>query len=491
MTRFQVIYLKGAVMSGIGVKLNRFYRRRSLFSRVSGFAYILGVSVLPMVLVIVAIVIMGWINGLENESLARRELFSASVLYCFIFSLIAASVFNAVFSRYLSDIIYDERYDAIRPCFIFGLLVNAAVGSLFAIPFYSWAYFHSDIGAAYLAFSYFLYMGLLFSFYSMLYMSITKDYVRITVFYIAGMSVSTLISWLLVRFAGLEVDFAILIALSIGFLVVASLNTALTFSYFRENDGSYTGVTSYFRAYWQIILSNLLYILTLYIHNFVFWGSDLGMTVAGVYRLAEPYDMATFIAMLTNISATAIFISNIETDFHDFYRTFSESVTGGRYSDITANKERMFTSLSSGLLTLVRVQFMISVIIFLLCIIFLPRFGFAGLVMQIYPVLAAGFFVIFLTYSSILYIYYFDDTLGALLVTGVMFVLTLVVSIIAKRLPVEFYGIGLFAGSFAGWSVSYFRLRYIAKHLEIHIFCHGTIVKRGKGVRPSSVVYEK
>lgn len=444
-----------------------------------------------MVLVIIAIVIMGWINGLRYESLAQRELFSASVLYCFIFTLLAASIFNAVFSRYLSDIIYDDRYDAIRPCFIFGLLVNGIAGSAFALPFYIRAYFVSDIGAAYLLFSYLLYMGLLFSFYSMLYLSITKDYVRITLFYLIAMAIAVLISWILVRFFDVRCDFAMLIALSIGFLIVASLNSSLTLMYFTGNDQDYFGVTSYFRSYWQIILSNFLYILTLYIHNFVFWGSDLGMTIAKVYRVAEPYDMASFIGMLTSISATAIFISNVETDFHGMYKAFSESITGGRYSDIRANKERMLTSMSNGLLSLVRVQFMISVIIFLLCVIFLPRFGFAGLVMQIYPVLAAGYFVIFLTYSSILYIYYFDDTSGALMITVTMAVVTFVVSLIAKHLFVEFYGIGLFIGSLSGWIVAFFRLRYTADHLETHIFCRGTVVKRGKGSRPTSVVYEK
>ena len=151
----------------------------------------------------------------------------------------------------------------------------------------------------------------------------------------------------------------------------------------------------------------------------------------------------------------------------------------------------MFDSLSAGLLSLVRVQFTISVVLFLLFIIFMPRLGFAGMVMQIYPVLAAGYFVIFLAYSSILYLYYFDDTTGALMVTSVMFIVTLVVSYFCRYLPVEFYGLGLFAGSMAGWVISFFRLRSTSRNLETHIFCRGTVVKRGKGIRPSSVVYEK
>lgn len=478
-------------MAGIGIKLNRFYSKRSLFIQLSGFAYILGVSVLPMFLVIVAIIIMGRINGFDDAALTARELFSASVMYCFIFSLLCSSIFNAVFSRYLSDVIYDEKYSSIRPCFIFGMLLNAVVASVFALPFYIRAYLISDIGVWYLIFTYFLFMGLVFSFYSMLYLSITKDYVRITLFYLVGMTIAVVLSKIFTAAFSMSVDFAMLVALSVGFLMVAVFNSALVMSYFRENDGNYTGVTAYFRAYWQIIFSNFMYILSLYVHNFVFWGSDMGITIAKVYRICEPYDMASFLAILTNISATAIFISNMETNFHVMYKQFSESITGGRYSDIKASKGRMLTSLSNGLLALVRVQFIISVIVFLLCIIFLPRLGFAGMIMEIYPVLAAGFFVVFLSYGAILYIYYFDDTSGAILVTSVMFAVTLVTSLIAKHLPSGFYGIGPFAGSFAGWTVAYFRLRYVSRHLERHIFCRGTIVEKGKGHRPDAVVYEK
>lgn len=482
---------KGEKMAGIGIRLNKFYKRRSLLSRLGGFAYILGVSVLPMFLVIVAVIIMEKINGFEDIALSSRELFAASIMYCFIFSLLCTSVFNAVFSRYLSDLIYEERFDAIKPCFIFGLFLNAAVSSAFALPFYIRAYIISDIGGWYLFFSYFLFMGLAFSFYSMLYLSITKDYVKITVFYLIAMAVSVLLSVIFVRVFGMDVDFAMLVALGIGFLLVASMNSALTLTYFKKNDGSFTGVLSYFRAYWQIILSNFMYILTLYVHNFVFWGSDMGATVARVYRVCEPYDMASFLAMLTNISATAIFISNMETNFHVTYKKFSESITGGRYSDIKASKERMLTSLSSGLLALVRVQFIISVIIFLLFMIVLPRIGFAGTVMVIYPVLSAAFFVIFLSYGTILYTYYFDDTKGAMIMTGIMLAGTFTVSLFAKHLPVVYYGLGPLCGSFAGWTYGYFRLKYMAKHLETHIFCRGTIVQKGEGIRPDSVVYEK
>ena len=139
------------------------------------------------------------------------------------------------------------------------------------------------------------------------------------------------------------------------------------------------------------------------------------MVVAKSFVYAPSYDMATCIAMFTNISATIIFISRVEMHFHERYRAYSEAVIGGRWEDIRNAKDRMFRQISSELLNLVRIQFIISVVIYILCVIVLPRFGFAGLVMQIYPCVAAGYFILFLLYSEIIFLYYFNDMAGAML----------------------------------------------------------------------------
>ena len=62
--------------------------------------------------------------------------------------------------------------------------------------------------------------------------------------------------------------------------------------------------------------------------------------------------------------------------------------------DIELAKKRMFRQLSEELMNLVRIQFIISVILFFICIILLPRFGFDGLVLKIYPCLAAGYYLL-------------------------------------------------------------------------------------------------
>ena len=109
----------------------------------------------------------------------------------------------------------------------------------------------------------------------------------------------------------------------------------------------------------------------------------------------QPYDMATCIAMFTNISATVIFIARIEMYCHDKYRGYSEAVIGGKRADIDNAKRRMFRTIANELMSLVRIQFIISVVVYLLCIGLLPQYGFCGRVMRIYPCMAAGYFVLF------------------------------------------------------------------------------------------------
>ena len=142
-------------------------------------------------------------------------------------------------------------------------------------------------------------------------------------------------------------------------------------------------------------------------------------------------------------------------------------------------------------MNLTRLQFIVSVVIFFVCIILLPKMGFGGQIMRIYPCLAAGYFILFIMYSAIIFQYYFNDMTGAMMTSVTFCTVTLLGSIFASRQSPLWYGIGVVLGSFAGWVVAYHRLRKMEKTLDVHIFCNGSILKRGKGKKPSNLVYVK
>lgn len=478
-------------MAGIGVKLNRFFSRNSLTAGMAGMVYSAGATITPMFIVIGVVLLMGKVLGFNSVGFYTRELFSCTMLYIFIFSLLSASPFNAVLSKYMQDAIFEDRYQDILPCYYLGLGMNIGLSCLLGIPFCLWEHFVGGVAVFFTFTGFCGYISLVLVFYTMIYLSICKDYMRISISFLTGMLATFFLSLFLRFWLKWGITESMLFALSVGFFIIAVLEYYAVRRYFVKNSSRFRPVLRYFRLYWKLVVINFCYTLGLYIHNFVFWTTDLRMVLADTFICCQPYDMATCLAMFTNLTATVIFIARVEMHFHDKYKAFSEAVIGGKFADIQSAKRRMFRQMASELMTLVRLQFIISAGVYLAMVVILPRFGFAGLVMRIYPCLAAGYFILFIMYSEILFLYYFNDMTGAVLTTVAFCLVTGLGSLIATRLPEMWYGIGVVAGSFTGFTVAYFRLRWVERWLDENTFCKGDLLKWGKGPMPSGKVFQR
>ncbi len=478
-------------MAGIGVRLNKIFSKNTIATNLMGFGYSTVVTIAPMLLVITAVLIMEYLLDFSKVGYIDRELFSCTLLYIFIFGLLAAAPFNAVLSKYMSDVIYNETYADIIPCYYIGLFMNVGFGLLMAVPFCIHEYIVGKVPLYYVFTGFCGFICLVLVFYSMLYLSICKDYKRISEFFLIGMLVTIILSLVLNYLFKVKTTYAMLLSITVGFFLIAVLELSLVFSYFRENSGKYRDVLQYFKKYWPLVGTNFLYTIGLYMHNFVFWTTDDRMTVVKSFVCMQPYDMATCLAMFTNISASVIFIARVEMNFHERYKAYSEAVIGQRAMDIDNAKKRMFRQLGSELMNLIRIQFIVTVILFILFLTFMPDFGFSGLVTKIYPCLTAGYFILFSMYAEIIFLYYFSDLKGSLATALSFAAATLIGSIFATHLTPIWYGIGLVIGALTGWTVAYFRLRYIEKHLDRHIFCNGRIMKAGDGPKPDNCVFNR
>lgn len=478
-------------MAGIGVRLTNIYKKNTLTTNLIGAGYSMVVTIAPMLLVIGAMILMEQMYDFASLDYVTRELFSGTMLYIFIFALLAAAPFNSILSKYVSDVIYEERYEDILPCYYVGMFLNILLGCAVGIPFCVREYLVGNVDIFFVFTGYCGYIAMILVFYSMLYLSICKDYKKISLFFALGMIAAVLLSMVFVRLLHWSTAYSVLLALTCGFCLTAALELSVVRSYFRKNSGRYRRVLGYFRTYWLLGATNLLYTLGLYLHNFVFWTTDEHLVVAESFVSMTSYDMASCLAMFTNISASVIFISRVEMHFHDRYKAYSEAVNGGRGADIAITKKRMFQTLSEELMSLARIQFIITVVVFLCCMIFLPQLGFGGMTMRIYPCLAAGYFILFLMYAEIIFLYYFQDLKGSML-TALSFALgTLICSWVATHLSELWYGAGLVAGSFIGWTAAYGRLRWMEAHLDVHIFCNGHLLKKQKRPVPSSKVFDR
>lgn len=478
-------------MAGIGIKLNKFFEKSSVTSYIVGSGYSVISTIAPMLVVIGVILIMQAILGYSDASYSNKQLFQSTVLYVFIFSLLGSSLLNAVLSKYVSDVIFKEEYDNIMAAFYLGLALNLILDCIMFIPFTIHEHFVGKVGIGYILTSIACFLSLSLVFYTMLYLSLCKDYGKVSLFYIIGMTISVLFSLLLVKVFHVEVTYAMLLSLTIGFFIIACLGYALLRQYFTKNSGKYKEVFLYICKFWRLILANFFYTLGLYIHNFVFWNTSLRNVVVHSFVYAESYDFATCIAMFTNISASVIFVALVEMRFNARYKQYSEAIIGGRLLDITKTKSRMFRMLADQIMSMVRIQFIISTVVFLICMLVLQKLGYSGVVIQLYPCLAAGYFIMYIMYSTFLFLYYFNDITGSLITSFLFVLFTLIFSIISSKLDIIWYGAGLVIGSFIAWTYGYFRLKWLEKNIEYHIFCNGTILDQVVGDKPTSKVYQK
>ena len=94
--------------------------------------------------------------------------------------------------------------------------------------------------------AYCAYIGLGLCFYQMLYLSIVKAYKRISAFFFAGMLLCFVLSLIFRFLLGMSVTYSMLLAMTIGFFLIACLEYGYAKSYFHENSHHYREVACLF-----------------------------------------------------------------------------------------------------------------------------------------------------------------------------------------------------------------------------------------------------
>lgn len=463
-------------MAGIGFELKKLFKKEGIISTVFAGVYATVVTIGPTIMVILALNLMYFLLPYVNVSYHDREVLSSTILYVFIFSLVISSPLNIILSRYTADKIYQENYDSILPALDMGNLLLAILVVLTGVPFGAAMYFIGELPLSYIFTSYLFYSGLVFTFYYMTFITILKEYRKITYSFLFSLLAGILFSCIAVFWWKFSVVDGILDALAISFNLIAVLLMARLRRNFRNHDRNNTEVLHYFKEHRLLFAANAFYILGLYSHNFIFWFlSDYQVTVANVFISAPVYDVVTYLAMLSNISVLVIFVVNVETKFHTAYKFYCESIIGASGKDILQAKARMIEVLRRELLYIVQMQMIINICVFVLVIAFASDLGITGRILTMYPVMSVAYMILYLVQSMMIFLYYLDDAKGAALAGFIFMLGTVVGSCISVRLSAVFAGGGVLFGAFLGFTVVFFRIRSKLIHLDEHIFCRGNI----------------
>ena len=478
-------------MAGVGIRFSRLFPKNAQTTGLAGVLCSANRTVAPMLILSAALAGMRLLADFSALSYARRALFSCTVLYLFVFAMLTTAPFQAVAARYLSDAIYQKQEENVRPFYEQGRVLNLLFSSLFGIPFCLHEQLAGGVRGLTVFLSFCAYSGLVLALYAMPYLSACKAYRCITQCYAAGMLTVLALTGVLCRVLHREAVDGMLLALAVGLWVTAALEEAFIRRTFPKPEGRSAPVFASLRNFWPLAAAHTLYTLGLYLPNFVFWGTDLRMVVVNSFVCSPAYDLAACLAMFTNLSAVVLFGYRVETNFQGTYRVFSTALANGCGSEIERTKRQAFRALAGELWRLVRFQAMYSAGLYVLLLVVLPRAGVPELTVQIYSLLAAGYFILFVLACTMLFLYYFSDPRGVLGTAAVFCGATLAASFLAARLPAAWYGIGLTVGALASWCTAYLRLHWLETHLEEQLFCTGTIFPYGRGNKPPDKVFDR
>lgn len=458
-------------MAGIGFELRRLFKPQSIFSKARGIVYATLVTVGPIIFFVFMLLLSNFVLEYFNVSYSDRLFFSTASLMVFIAAIIISSCVSTNLSRYISDKIYEDKIEDISSS-IYGVIglvtiISSVVGLAYAIPLY----FIYNIDLTFIIGLYLLMDIASITYAFMVYISAVKEYKKVSAAFLIGIVFGIIGFAFGVYVCGASIINSLLYSFVITFFVINVLVFATLQQFFSEGQNSTLEFIYYYKRFPFLLLSAIFYIFGLYIHNFVFWVfSDMSIKVT-MFKVLPTYDMATFLAMLINLSAVVIFTVKVETQFYEKYQTYCNAINSGSYSIIEKSRKNMEMTLNSELFFIYEVQLIITIVLICVGTIVLPMLGFAGMILDFFMILAIAFYCIFCMYFTVVFLYYFDDQKGACLVTGVFFFVTLGTSLFSVKLGSQYYPMGVLCGAVVSWALAFVRVKYYIREINYKMFC--------------------
>lgn len=453
-------------MAGIGFQLRRLFDREGLLGRIHAISFASLVTVGPMLSCMLAVVAVHWMLVAEGAPYFSRELFQAGTAYAFAFSFIVSGPFSMLYTRLVSDLLYEKKYDTLLTTFYSSLRWTLSCALLPAVVFVLWAPLDLADKIPLVV----LYMEMVVIWMAVVYISAMKAYKQVAFAFFSGMALAVLAIWLYVRVNDQNVTASWIVGgLAFGFFVTTALLLWGIERFFRtpEPDSSFS-FSREFRRYPSLFAIGFFISFSMFEHQFAQWILN-GEWLADTFRLAPQYDVAVYYAVLSVFPTLIWFVVSVETAFYPKFRQYYDSILGqGTIHEIDRSRREMEKTLIGEMARLMGIQLVFSLVAVALGIQLLPYVGFTTKMIDIYNILVMSFYVYIMVSVLLLLLLYFDDRKWALILSAVFFAANVIASWFLR--DVQYQGLSLFAASFPTLLATLARLIYRLRNLHYATF---------------------
>ncbi|WP_416828315.1 exopolysaccharide Pel transporter PelG [Ectobacillus polymachus] len=462
-------------MAGIGFRLQKLFQEDYLSSRVKAYGFSLFVTAGPWLIVILSITGSRYLLSLFHTiPIEEQKLFTISLSYCFIFSLIVYGGLQLIVTRYVADLLYEQKTDRIYPSFI-GMTKLVLI-----CAFVLWLIFacFTTLPLYYKFMMLFLFLGLHIIWIQSIYLTAAKDYQSIAYAFLTG-SVVFVLEILVISFFHLQLGiphgyaFLLLTSFTSGIFITLVWLSIVMMRMFPTSklDNPYTFL-SYIDKFPELFWTGFLYNLGIWTCNFVIWFGEGREVVAGSFLYHPIYDTTVFWAYLTILPTYVFFVVSVETRFYERYKKYYGAVnSGGTLHQILELRDSMIVVMRQEVYRLIRNQGIITLLIIFSAWIFISQTNSNQMEYSIFQLTALGAFSNGMVLILTLLLLYFEDRRGALRTSAIFFLINLIVTLALLPLGYNGYGISFVMGASIAFLYAFARLIHYVQNIDYYTFC--------------------
>ncbi len=423
-------------MAGIGFELRKILKKNTLFSYLEAYGLAAVIGSGPWALSIIALLLIGIVSIGRIFPTDLIIQFLVMVTYLMAASLILSGFFQLMLTRFISDLIFQQRANDIVPNLVGCMLVMSSLT------------FTAGFGIS----------------------LITELEQSIEITMISGLVVLSNLWIIIVFLSGMKQYYKIIFTLAAGYTIMvggsllfptngllgllqifvgsqALITFTLLIFVFREFKFQRLVMFEFLdrkKAFYSLAFCGLFYNLGVWVDKFVFWFyPDVSFNVISIFRASYIYDLPIFIAYLAIIPGMAVFLLHMETDFAESNEKFYDAVrTGSSLDDIYLYKDKMVMDARNSLYQIFKVQGITLALLLLWSERILQLLGIDLAYLHLLYVDLVGVSLQVLLMALLNVLFYLDKRYISLFLITLMMALNFGLSWLSVQLGPQFYGYG-------------------------------------------------
>ena len=337
-------------MAGLGFELRKVYNKGSFLAKQKAYGYAGIIYVGPMILGILLILAVVYLSVFGRFGNSERDHLLGLISYSILASLAITNIFSMVVTRYVSDMLYEEKFEKILPSYFSSGAMMLGIGFVS----YGLFLFLSGIPLLEIVLNLLLFSELCLIWHAVNYLTAVKDYRSILKTFAMAILITLGAGFLALS---LSIPYGLLLSTCIAYAYILIQMIRIMYRYFPKSYEANFEFLIWFDEYFNLFKVGIYLFIGLFAHIVINWFGPLSKGIGGLFRTAPVYDVSAMLAYLVTLVSTVSFVVSVEVVFYPKFRKYYQLYDGVEYLEQLCtgsqfhfeNLYRVWTSLVSHL----------------------------------------------------------------------------------------------------------------------------------------------